>query len=104
MEGVAGKLVGRDIVPDVTGLCGLGQQVSDEVAELLLRFGEVLTSMHERREFRAVGSLVGHQRVGLEHRCEPLASVASSVPDLGETFEVAGDLTVVPGDQDRFDV
>jgi len=33
----------------------------------------------------------------------PLASVASFVPDCGWTFEVAGNLTVVPGDQDRFD-
>jgi hypothetical protein len=100
---VARKLVRRDIIPDVVGLCGLGQQVSDEVAELLLRSGDVLTSMQECREFGAV-VLVGNERVGLEHRFEPLASVAILVPDFVERFEVAGDLTFVAGDQDRFDV
>jgi hypothetical protein len=48
--------------------------------------------------------LVGNERVGLEHGFEPLASVASLVPDCGEIFEVAGDLPFVPGDQDRVDV
>ena len=47
---------------------------------------------------------MGDERVGLEHSFEPLASVARLVPDFGEMFEVAGDLTFVPGDQDRFDV
>ena len=46
VEAVARELVRRDIAPDGAGLCGLGQQVSDQVAELLLRSGEMLTSMH----------------------------------------------------------
>ena len=54
MEAVAREFVGRDIVPEVAGLCGLGQQVSDQVAELLLRSGDVLASMQECREFGAV--------------------------------------------------
>jgi hypothetical protein len=37
----------------VSGLCALGRQVSDEVAELLLRSGDVLTSMQACREFGA---------------------------------------------------
>jgi hypothetical protein len=103
MEAVARELVGRDILPDVAGLCALGQQVSDEVAELLPRSGDVLASMQKCREF-GVMVLAGKERVGLEHSFESLASVAGLVPDFGELFEVAADLTFVPGDQDRFDV
>ena len=100
MEAVARELVGRDIVRDVAGLCGLGQ-VSDEVAGLLQRSSQVFASIHECRQFGAV-VLVGDERVGLEHSCELLASVALA-PDLGETFEVAGDQTFVPGDKDDVD-
>ncbi|WP_287322767.1 hypothetical protein [Mesorhizobium sp.] len=50
------------------------------MAEPLLRPGDVLASMQARREFDAV-VLVGNERVGLEHRFELLASVASLVPD-----------------------
>ena len=102
VEAVARQLVRRDIIPDVAALCSLGQQVSDQVLELLLRSGDVFTLMHECREFSTV-VLVGNERIGLEHSFEPLTSVTSSVPDLGEIIEVAGDLTVVPDDQDRFD-
>ncbi len=105
VEAVARKLVGRDIIPEVAGLCDLGQQVSDQVDELLLRPVDVLTSMQECREFGAVVlAVVGDERVGLEHRFEPLASVAGKVAEFGEMFEVAGDVTLVPGEQDRFDV
>ena len=31
VEAVACELVGRDITPDVTGLCGLCQQISDQL-------------------------------------------------------------------------
>ena len=80
MEAVARELVRRDIVPDVAGLRALGQQVSDQVAELLLRPGDVLASMQERREFGVVVlvGLVGDERVGLEHGFEPLAGVAGA--------------------------
>src|SRR5215218_8170566 len=54
VEAVARKLLRRHIVPDVAGLCASGQQVSDEVAELLLRSGDLLVSMQERREFGVV--------------------------------------------------
>jgi hypothetical protein len=106
VEAVARKLVGRDIIPDVASLCGLAQQVSKHVSELLLRSGHLLVSMQERREVGIVvpAGLVGDDGVGLEHGFEPLASSASPVPDFGEMFEVAGDLTFVPGEQDRFDV
>jgi hypothetical protein len=61
--------------------------------------------MQERREFSAVVlAVVGDERVGLQHRFESLASFASLLPECGEMFEVAGDVTFVPGDQDRLDV
>jgi hypothetical protein len=108
VEAVARKLLGRDITPDVAGLCGLSQQVFDHVVDLLLRSGDVHTSMQECREFGAgvlMGkALMGNECVGLEHGFEPLSSVASLVSDFGEIFEVASDLPFVPGEQDRFDV
>ena len=105
VEAVARELVRRDIIPNVAGLCGLDQQVSDHVAELLLRPGDVLTSMQECREFGAVVlAVVGDEGVGLQHSFEPLGSTASLVPEYGEMFEVAGDMTFVPSKQDRFDV
>ena len=55
------------------------------------------------RLFGAV-MLVGNVRISLEHGLEPLAGAASSIPDFGELFEVAGDLTFMPRDQDRLDV
>ena len=53
VEAVARKLVRRDIIPYVAGLCGLTQQVLDHVVDLLLRSGDVLTSMRECSEFGA---------------------------------------------------
>ena len=69
VEAVARKLLRRDIITDLTGLRGLDQQVSDQVAELLLRPGDVLTSMQERCEFGVVVpvGLVGEESVSLEH-------------------------------------
>jgi hypothetical protein len=101
VEAVARELLRRDIIPDVAGLRALGQQVSDDVSEVLLRLGDALTSMQERREFGGVvPAVVGDEGVGFQHGFEPLTSVADLVPQFGEVFEVAGDLTFVPGEQD----
>src|SRR5215207_1022798 len=45
IETVVRKLLRRDITPEVAGLGALGQQVADNVREVLLRQGEVLISM-----------------------------------------------------------
>ena len=45
MEAEARELVRRDIIPNIAGLRGLGQQVPDEAGELQLRSGDVLASM-----------------------------------------------------------
>src|SRR6266542_4852034 len=103
MEAVARELVRRDIIPKVAGFRAFDQQVSDELPEPLLRSRHVLASMQECREVRGV-ILVGYKRVGLEHRREPLASVARTVADRSQMIEMASDLAFVPGDQDRFDV
>ena len=95
MEAVDRELVGRDIIPDFAGLCGLDQQNFDQSVDLLLRSSDVHTLMQECSEFGAgvlMGkALVGKERVSLEHSFEPLASVASPVPDFGEIIEVASD-------------
>ena len=103
VKAIVRELAGCDIAPEGAGLCALGKQVSDEFSELLLRPGDVFTSMQERRELRAV-VLVGNQGVGLEHSFETVPSVAGAVSDLDETFEVAAHLTFVASEHDRFDV
>lgn len=49
----ARKLLWRDVIPEVTTARAIDQQVSDEVADLLLRTGDVLASMRSRS--RGVG-------------------------------------------------
>jgi hypothetical protein len=76
--------------------------------DLLLCAGEVRPPMQEGGQFGAgmlVGeAVVGDERVGLQHRLEPLARVAGLVAEFGELGRVGGDLAFVPGNQDRFDV
>src|SRR5262245_62508366 len=103
-EAVARKLVGRDIVPDLTRLRGCCQQIADEIAKALMRVVEVLTRVDNRGNLSVVGSLEGHERVGLDDRFEPIARVADTVADLGETGEVVADLTFMPRSEDGLDV
>jgi hypothetical protein len=103
METVSRKLVGRDVIPDVPGLCALRQQVSDEAVEVPLRSGDVLTAMQEGHEFGAV-VLVRNECKGFEYRFEPFKGFAGSIADLGEMLDVAGDLSFMPCDHDRLDV
>lgn len=42
VEGIACQFIRRYIIPEVISSCALDQQVPDEVAELLLRSGDVL--------------------------------------------------------------
>ena len=64
--------------------------------------GNVLASMQERREFGAVVLMVD-EGVRLEHGVESLARVAGLMSEPGEVLKVAGDLALVPGDQDLLD-
>ena len=106
METVAREFFRRNIVPDGADLGALDQKVSDHVAELLPRLSDLLALVQKRHKFGVVApvGVVDGKRVGLEHSFESLASVAGLVPDAGEMFEMAIDLTFVPGDQDRFGV
>lgn len=99
VQAVAPQLLGHDIVADISALGALGQQIAYEVAEVLLRSGDVLTPMHERRDLSAVMLMLNERA-----RLESLAGVAGLVAELGELFEVPGAPTFVPRDQDRFDV
>jgi hypothetical protein len=84
VQAVAREFVRRDIIPRVASLCPLGNQVSDDSAEVLLGSGDVLASMQECREFGAV-VLMGNEGEGLEHGFEPLASAASLAPSCQAT-------------------
>lgn len=103
VEAVAGQLLGRDIVADVARLGGLGQQICYEAEQVLLGLGDVLAAMQERRHVVVV-MLVLDERIGLEDGTEPLTGVAGLVPDVLKMLKVTGDLALVPGQQDRFDV
>ena len=103
MDAVAREFARRDIIPDLAGLRALDQQISDEVAQALLRMSDVLVSMQKYFKFRGV-ALVSNERVGIEHSFEALAGAANSISERSEMFEVARDVTFVPRDQDRFHV
>ena len=77
MEAVACQLVRRDIVPDVAAHCGVGQQVSDEVCELMLRPGDVLTLMDERGELATTVLMLysGNVLTSMDRRSEFAAVV-----------------------------
>jgi hypothetical protein len=78
MQAVTGQLLRRHIIADLAAGCALGQQVPDEVAELLVGSGHMRTAMQQRCQVAAV-MLVDSQRVGLQDRLEPLASVTGVV-------------------------
>ena len=103
MQAVTGQLFRRHIIANLAAGRALGQQVPDEVPELLVSSGDMRTAMQQRRHVAAV-MLVDNQRVGLQDRLEPLASVTGVVSDLRELFEVLGDLALVPGEKDRLHV
>ena len=102
MKAVVRKLFGCDIIPHVTGLNALHEQPPDELGKPALRSGDVLISMQQGLQFGGV-TLVLNERVRLEHRFESLGRVPGPIAEFGETFEVASDVTLVPGDQDGFD-
>jgi hypothetical protein len=104
VQAVAGQPRGLDIVPDVAGLRGLGEQVRDEAEQVLLSLDHVLGAVQERRHVIVVVLVAAQQRVGAEDGLEPLTGIGGLVPDVGEVVEVAGDLALVPGLQDGLDV
>jgi hypothetical protein len=53
MQAVAGQLVRRHIIADLTAGGTLGQQVADEVAQLLVGSGHVGAAMQQRRQVAA---------------------------------------------------
>jgi hypothetical protein len=103
VKAVTGELIGRDIIPELAGSRALGQQVSDEAGEQLSRFSDVLSAMQECRKLGPM-VLVRRERIGHQHRFEALAGVTRLIPNLSEMCEVLGDLTFVPGNEDRFDI
>jgi hypothetical protein len=71
--------------------------------QLLLRPGDALTVVQKRGELGPVMPVL-NECVSLQDGFEPLAGAAGPVPDPGEVVQVAGDLAIVPGGQDRLDV
>ena len=69
----------------------------------MLGSGDVLAAMNVRRELGAV-VLVRDVRVGLEHRLQSLDRVSALTSNLRELGEMRGDLALMPGEHDRFDV
>jgi hypothetical protein len=103
VDTVACKLVRRDIIPNISGLHAIDQQVSDEIAEVLRRPADMFVSMQKCLHFSGV-ALVLDERVCPEHSFESFGRGASLVSKCTEMFEVGGDMAFVPCDQDHFDV
>ena len=107
MEAVGGELLGRDIGSDVAGLSGFGDQVSEESDELLLDSFDVLVLMDQRCEIDVVsvsGVFVQVHSDCVQDGLERLAGVVGVVGQFGKASEVSASVSLVPGDQDRFDV
>jgi hypothetical protein len=105
VQAVAREFVRGDVVPDVPGRRGLGDQAGDEGVQLLLGLVDVLAAVQQFGDAGAVrspGAVV--QRVRLERGAQSLPGGACGVGGLGELGEVLADLALVPGDQDRLDV
>jgi hypothetical protein len=83
VQAVAGQFRGRDIVPDVVGPRGLGQQICYEAEQVPLGLGDMLAAMQERRHV-VVMMLVLDERIGLEYGTQPLTGVVGLVPDVSE--------------------
>lgn len=107
MKTVARQLVWSDIVPELSRFSAFGQKISDHVAKPMLRSKESLVSMHQCGECRVLVSagLAGEKRESLQYGFESVAGIATGlISDSGKIFQVFGDLTLVPGEQDCFDV
>jgi hypothetical protein len=103
VQAVGRQLAGSDVVAEVAGVCGLGEQLAEELAEMLLGARGVLSAMQQGGDLAAV-VLVPDERVGLEHRCESLGGRSRLLGEAGELSQVTGDLPLVPRVQDRLDV
>ena len=104
VQAVGRELAGGDVIADVPGLRGFGDEVSHEGVEVLLGVGEVFAPVHQCREFGVLGAFVGDVRVGVEDGFELFSGGACLVADAGEVFEVRGHVAFVPRGQDRLDV
>lgn len=104
--GVAREFARIHVVPDIPGFRGFGEQAGEEVAELLLGGGHVFAAVDQGGEFGAVvpTPVADLCRVGLEDGLQSLPGGAWLGGGLGELGEVAGDVALVPGGQDRLDV
>ena len=112
-ETVIRKFGGGDVVADVAGPCGVGDEIADHCGEFPVRPGHVATSVEERGEggilkvslvmLRTVMLMID-EGVGLEHRLEAASRIPGLVTSFGEVFEMSGDLALMPRQEYRFDV
>jgi hypothetical protein len=106
---VAREFVGRDIIPDVADLDGLGQQASEHVTQVLRRSGDVLVWMQASVRCRGarVDDVVLHPVVSEREACNSVSTCSSASPlvsDFSEMFEVVSNLTFVQAGQVCYDV
>jgi hypothetical protein len=73
VQAVVGQLTGLDIVSYPTSGCGLGKQLRDEFAQLLVGVGDMLALVQPHRQRAAVrdARLVVDVGVGMADRFEP---------------------------------
>nr|WP_162689120.1 hypothetical protein [Streptomyces sp. ICC1] len=103
MEAILGEFGGRDVIAQVACPGAFGEKVLEHAFEVLLGVGDVVALVEKGSEFAAV-PLLGDARVRLKHRRQSPCGGAGPAADLREVVEVPGDLTFVPGEQDRLDV
>ena len=103
VEAVPRELVWWDVLPDVPVRGGLAQQSTQKPLEVLLGASHVASSVEEGGHVVVVMPVL-YESERLDDSLEPLYGRTALVPERGELLEVSGDLALMPGEKDRFDV
>ena len=88
VNAVRRELLGCDVIPDLSLLCTLGQQLSKHLADLAAAGVNVLVAVKERIElgFVVPPRCVHYGGVSLKYRLESLPGTAGPIPILGKLF------------------
>jgi hypothetical protein len=103
VQAVVGQLVGGDVVTDPAGFDGLGDQVADEVVQVMLCMRDVRPAVELGGQIGVVG-VVGSLCVRVENGGQPVGRSFGVIAGVGEMRDVVVDLPFVPREQDRADV
>jgi len=103
VQAVSGQFVGGHVVADIAVPCRLGDQVVEKVVESLPGVVDVLATVQQRGEFAAVvvRRVVLDLGVRVQDGLQAYQGRVGRICRGGQLVKVGGDLTFVPGGEDR---